>query len=171
MTPRGLTVAAYARSKGLAQPTVRRLLIRAGLVAAKGKHGHIDPAQADAVLAASKPVRYKAVVQPTDTIISYNEAERRNKLAKAIQEELKLQQIQGTLVLRSAVEREVFDAVRRSRDAIQNIPARISGILAAEQEQAKIFIILTQEIQQALEGLAALEKLSQTKKKKRRPLS
>ena len=53
-----------------------------------------------------------------------------------------------------AVEKKLYELQQRNRDAIANIPARVSGILAAENDQAVVFRLLTQEIVQAMEGLA-----------------
>jgi hypothetical protein len=47
-----------------------------------------------------------------------------------------------------------FKVGRRVRDGIFIVPARISGILAAESDQAGVFRLRTQEIVQAMEGLA-----------------
>ena len=47
-----------------------------------------------------------------------------------------------------------FKVGRRVRDGILNVPPRISGILAAESDQAVVFRLRTQEIVQAMEGLA-----------------
>lgn len=58
------------------------------------------------------------------------------------------------LVLRSAVEQKVFELQRRNRDAILNIPARLSCILAAENDQEVVFQLLTQELTQAMQKLS-----------------
>jgi hypothetical protein len=39
-------------------------------------------------------------------------------------------------------------------DVMMNVPGRLSGILAAETDRAAVFRLLTQEIVQAMEGLA-----------------
>lgn len=82
-----------------------------------------------------------------------NERARLTKLQGDIVE-LKLREKTGGLVLREAVEREVFRLFRQARNAMQNIPPRVSGIVAAETDQGNVFAMLTQEIQQALEGLS-----------------
>lgn len=82
-------------------------------------------------------------------------AQSRHTTAKARQEELKLQRIEGTLVERAAVERAQFTAGRQVRERFKNLPARMSGILAAESDQAKVFALLTKEIQSCLEGLTS----------------
>jgi hypothetical protein len=56
-------------------------------------------------------------------------------------------------VLRSEVEKMTFELNRPAREAMANIPACISGILAATTDQAEVFRLLTQEIVQAMEVL------------------
>jgi len=72
--------------------------------------------------------------------------------AQADLRELELRKRTGEVVLRSAVEKQTFELNRQARDAMLNVPARISGILAAESDQAVVFRLLTQEIVQAMEG-------------------
>jgi hypothetical protein len=67
--------------------------------------------------------------------------------------ELDLRQRSGELVLREAVERGFFSLARSVRDSLQNLPPRVSGLCAAERNQGKIFVLLTREIDQCLEGL------------------
>lgn len=83
--------------------------------------------------------------------------EERERLLKAQADmgELKVRQRTGELVLRSAVAKQTFDAVRQARDRIQNIPDRVAGILAAETDQRTIHTVLTTEIHQALEDLSS----------------
>jgi hypothetical protein len=57
-------------------------------------------------------------------------------------------------VLRSEVEKITFELNRHARDARVYIPACVSGILAATSDQSELFRLLTQEIEQAMEGLA-----------------
>lgn len=141
------SIASYAKTKGLTRNTVRRKLRQAGLT------GPIDPVEADRVLAERTPARYKNIPDGTEGL-SYNEWEKRHKAAKARQEELKLQQIEGTLVLRSAVGKATFELGRRVRDRLENLPARLSGIFTAETNQAQLFALFSTEIQACLEGLA-----------------
>lgn len=68
--------------------------------------------------------------------------------------QLQVKERTGELVEKAEVEREQFTLYRRVRDGLQNIPSRVSGIVAAELDQAKIFQILTKEIHQTLTALA-----------------
>lgn len=142
------SITSYAKAKGLNRNTVRRKLRQAGI------DGPIDSVEADRLLEARTPARYKTTDAETEGL-SYNEWEKRHKAAKARQEEIKLQQIEGTLVLRSEVEKAVFAQHRRVRDGLQNVAARISGLVAAETNQEQCFSIITRELTQILSELSA----------------
>lgn len=149
----GLTIKAYAKLRGQPPAIISRKLKQAGL------KPPIDPAEADRLLDAATSVqltradgsRKKITVRGAE--VSYNEAERRLRLAQAEQQELKLAKIKGTLVSREAAEREAFMMGRRVRDSLENLPARLSGLFAAESDQGRIFVLFSQEIQQCLESL------------------
>lgn len=147
-----LTLKAYAKLRGQPESIIRRKLTQAGLT------GPIDPAVANPLLDAGESHQQKkrtpwATITAKGADVSYNEAERRLRLAQAEQQELKLSKLKGTLVLREAVEREAFAMGRRVRDSIENLPARLSGLFAAESDQGRIFILFSKEIQQCLESL------------------
>jgi hypothetical protein len=67
---------------------------------------------------------------------------------------LELDQKTGRLVDAEQIKIAAFNKGRAVRDAILNIPDRISPILAAESDQITIGQIMTTELKQALEGLA-----------------
>jgi len=83
------------------------------------------------------------------------EEQRRRTAAMAEREELRNRKLKGELVSRADIEAQWFKVGRQTRDALQNIPARIAGLVAAEKKQTKCFEILEREIRQALEGLAS----------------
>ena len=56
----------------------------------------------------------------------------------------------GSLVEISQVQKDAFDTARKVRDAMLNIPDRISSILAGEKKEAKVRKLLTAEIKNAL---------------------
>jgi len=68
--------------------------------------------------------------------------------------ELDLSERAGTLVKKDAVRQQTFIEARRTRDGVLNVPARISGLLAAESNQHVIHTLLTKELMQTLEGLS-----------------
>jgi phage terminase Nu1 subunit (DNA packaging protein) len=101
--------------------------------------------------------RWRLATMPTKSpvgALSYSEARARKETALAGLRELQLKQKTGELVLRSAVEQAVFTSTRQARDKLQNIPSRVSGILAAEPNQQTIHAILAKEIHQSLESLS-----------------
>lgn len=92
--------------------------------------------------------------EPKGQVTLY-EAQRRRTLAQAHREELRTRELEGSLVEQAAVKKAYFEIGRRVRDGLSNLPARVSGIFAAESDQHVIHTLLTKEIQQALEGLTA----------------
>lgn len=78
----------------------------------------------------------------------------KDKYYSAALKKQKLDMQAGTLVLKADVEKEAFDCARQIRDAMLNIPNRVSAILAAEKEESVIDKILTTEIIQALQTFA-----------------
>jgi len=69
--------------------------------------------------------------------------------------ELAYKKEQGELAVLKDVERDVFNMARRVRDAILNIPDRISPELASTTDTHQVNVKLTRELIQALEELAA----------------
>src|SRR4030067_1080931 len=67
---------------------------------------------------------------------------------------LELEKEKGNLIPTAEVQKAAFERHRKVRDAIENIPSRISDILAAETDGYKIKEMLSQEIYQVLEGLS-----------------
>jgi hypothetical protein len=61
----------------------------------------------------------------------------------------------GALVPAKDVTTAAFEKARTVRDQLLNIPSRVSPILAAETNAAKVHEILDKEIRQALEVLSA----------------
>ena len=59
--------------------------------------------------------------------------------------EIKLRRIAGELVPVDQVKKDWFQAGRTIRDALLNLPSRLSGVFAAEARQDKIFELFTKE--------------------------
>lgn len=87
-------------------------------------------------------------------VVSYAASRARKEAALAGLRELQLQQRRGELVELIVVQNDFFRFARNARDRMQNLPARLSGILAASSDQEEIFQLLTREIDQALEEVA-----------------
>jgi len=84
-----------------------------------------------------------------------NLQEEQARLAKSRREKIDLEiEVQrGTLIAKAIVENSAFKIGRTIRDAIMNIPDRVSGVLAAESSQENVHQILSKENREALESL------------------
>lgn len=79
------------------------------------------------------------------------------KEGQAIENQIKqieLEKARGELLTKTDVEKAAFERGQRTKQAMENIPARISALLAAERDQLKVREILGTEISQALEELS-----------------
>ena len=74
---------------------------------------------------------------------------------KALLCELEYKERSGELIYSKDVKEAAFESGRLVRDQLLNIPARVSPIIAAERDAKKVNEILTQEIRQCLETIAA----------------
>lgn len=68
--------------------------------------------------------------------------------------QFKLAILKGEYVLRTTADKHLFESGRQVRDAMQAIPDRVAGILAAETDQHKCHAAMTLEIERAMEGLS-----------------
>ena len=67
---------------------------------------------------------------------------------------IRLQKIAGELVPVDRVQKDWFEATRRVRDGMLNLPSRLSGVFAAESNQEKIFESFTKELHEVLTELS-----------------
>lgn len=175
-----ITQAEWARRRGFSRQYVRRL-VQKGLV--RLIDGKVDPAQANAALnAIREPARAVRRATPrgaeTDSQSTINasrhapsspdpvslpqggdlptlllktriksEAERGKLL------ELKAKVEAGKYVDADEVKVAAFNKGRVTRDNLLNIPDRLSGMLAAENDAAKVHALLSAEMRQALNAL------------------
>ena len=87
--------------------------------------------------------------------ITIAEAERQEKVYKAKLAQIKYKEQASLLVKADQVKRESFEMGRNTRDAIMNVPARISHELAAETSPHQLEIKLTKELAKALESVVS----------------
>jgi len=86
--------------------------------------------------------------------MDYSEAVRREKAAKALEAELKLAELEKSLVRKDVVYRQLFDAGQMLRDAILGVPARIKrDVIAAGNDEFEVERIITDELTNALRAL------------------
>ena len=86
-------------------------------------------------------------------IPSFNESRAKSEHFRAELARLDLEVKEDQLVEVSRVQREAFSAARAVRDALGNIPDRVSNQMAAETDPVIIHRTLTEEIRKALETL------------------
>ena len=86
-------------------------------------------------------------------IPSFNESRAKSEHFRAELARLDLEVMEQQLVEVARVQREAFTAARAVRDALGNIPDRVSNQLAAESDPVVIHQTLTEEIRKALETL------------------
>jgi hypothetical protein len=164
-----ITQAEYARRRGVDPTSVRD--------AVKGKRitlidGKIDPVVADAQWQANTrqrvsindeigPLRTQAAAAPAPAsappagsfgyVPDYQESRARREAAEAELAELKLAEEQGDLIRTDAVRSSYSRRAAGLREAIMQIPARLSPVLAAESDPAKIHDHLQAELRLVLE--------------------
>jgi hypothetical protein len=149
-------------------------LIPKSAVIREGRRLFIDQAKADKALGAitsrkeilgrAEP-KVKKTAEPTDqekvktaarggtSGLSFHEARTVKERYKAALLKIEFDEKMGALVDAEKVKLTAYNTARQVRDALLNIPTRISAILAAESDQNRVAEILTGEIRQALEAL------------------
>lgn len=85
---------------------------------------------------------------------SFHDARADRERAEAALRQLELAKQLGQVVLADDVTRAAHTAARAARDALLSIPDRVAGLVAAETDVARVHAILTNELRQALNGLA-----------------
>jgi phage terminase Nu1 subunit (DNA packaging protein) len=101
-------------------------------------------------LASSSPTRKNSSDLEIPT---FNESRAKSEHFRAELARLDLEVKEDQLVEVSRVQREAFTSARSVRDALGNIPDRVSNQLAAESDPVVIHQTLTEEIRKALETL------------------
>jgi len=86
-------------------------------------------------------------------IPNFNESRAKSEHFRSELARLDLETKEEQLVEAARVELEAFSAARAVRDALGNIPDRVSNQLAAETDPVAIHQLLTKEIRRALETL------------------
>lgn len=82
--------------------------------------------------------------------IDYVTARALNEQYKAAVKKLEYEERTGKLISADKVRETAFDVARRVRDAMLNIPDRVSALIAAESNEIKVRELLTKEIRQSL---------------------
>jgi len=175
--PPTVSLREFGRQHGVSGEAVRKAiasgrLSRSVVYDAKGRPT-VDPAIAASEWAAqTHPTRggkrVAAIEEPIESPIAQDDTPRPSPSgaaatfaqSRAIKEaylarlaKLEFEEKSGVLVKADAVKNEAFKVARLVRDAMLNIPDRVSSELAADTEAFVVHRKLTLEIRKALEGL------------------
>ena len=102
----------------------------------------------------AKELKAKVEQLPDDAIPDLNESRARREHYQAELAKLEVDHRRNELVAADGVKKEAFNVAKTVREALINIPDRVANLLAAETDATAIHMALTDEITQALEGLA-----------------
>jgi hypothetical protein len=160
-----ITPAEYARRRGVSRSAVSKAIKARRIVLIDGL---IDPAIADvqwarnsarprggrvsakAMLPAPPPVGASPGAEPLQLL----ESRSRREAALAELAELELATKRATLVEAAAVERVLAGRIVSVRESLDTLADRITPLLAAEQDPAKVYSLLRAEIRHALAQLS-----------------
>jgi hypothetical protein len=96
---------------------------------------------------------------PTEPVpgMTYTQARALREVYDAQRRKLELQLRHGELITRADVEKEAARLYRQIRDAILNVPARLSGQLVGQTDEATIHGLLEGELRRALDAFVGEE--------------
>ncbi|MDZ7804318.1 hypothetical protein [Thiohalophilus sp.] len=152
-----MSQAEFARHRGVAKATVTEYKRKGFLVLTDD--GRIDVEKTERVLAASLDTRggnrnRGSDEQPAATDASYMAAKTREMEAKAARQEMETRQRAGELVAREDVQVTAFTLARNAQEAVMAVADRLSPLLAAETDSAKVHEMLSAELRQVCQDLA-----------------
>jgi hypothetical protein len=139
----GVSIHSYARHRGVSHTAVQKA-IAAGRITTL-RDGSIDPAVADA-----EWERNTLYPQAGSGSAEFSRARTVHEQYRARLAKLAYEEKVGTLVSKAEVQTAAFNEYRRFRDRMLGIPDRVSAILAAESDAAKVYETLAIEIRKAL---------------------
>jgi hypothetical protein len=153
-----MSFSAFAKLIGVSPARVTQLKPRLQ-DAIVGKKIHAEKAQEilDATLDKSKDhrPRFKKADKPVRKKKTYNDWKELEAEFSAKREKIAFEKESGALVDAAEVEMAAFNRARIFRDAMLNIPHKISQKVAAERDEFKVMSIMTDAIRKALEAEAA----------------
>jgi hypothetical protein len=93
---------------------------------------------------------------PDSRNATYMQAKTAREVYDAKMAQLEYEQASGKLIEVAAVKNQVAAVLSSLREALMQIPARMSPVVAAESDAGKVHEMLTAELHQALEQFTAL---------------
>lgn len=120
----------------------------------RGVHAVSAPAKTQEAPRTKESIARQVALTPDDQVPDLQTSRERREHYQAELAKLAVDEKRGELVAVEAVKKEAYASGRVVRDALLNIPDRVAHQLAGEVDPAAIHQMLSQEIVQALEGLA-----------------
>ena len=173
-----MTVTEYAAHRGVSQPLISRwksagrlvldstgrILVRAtdlvldnDMHPTKGGRSGSRAASDPATPSAPPPDRFEPGHGGTPDDLSLANAARLEKVEKVRLLRMEIEEKGGALVARADVERAAFDLARRGQEALMGIADRLAPQLAAESDQHRVHVMLSEELRRVCEQIACLE--------------
>lgn len=162
-----ISIRAYAAKKGISDTAVRKA-IKSGRITLT-KNGKINPTIADRQWEANTdPAQVYAIKKddtssetqpstPTGGIgISYQQSRAIREAYEARLKKLEFDERTGKLISTETVQREAFNAARKTRDMVLNVPDKVIPLLVGKTDIHEMKEILRKELLRTLENLANL---------------
>lgn len=163
-----ISIRAYAARKGVSDTAVRKA-IKTGRVTLT-KNGKINPAIADRQWEANTdPAQVYAVKEDNAAArettssgstggigVSYQQSRAIREAYEARLKKLEFDERTGKLISTETVQREAFNAARKTRDMVLNIPDKVIPLLVGKTDIHEMKEILRKELLRTLENLANL---------------
>jgi len=152
-----LSLRAYSRHRAVALSAVQRA-IESGRISTL-PDGRVNSEVADREWEENTRLGAPSILKPAqntknrtrDGAPQYAESRAERERYVALLVKLQYEERAGELVNKHEVQTEIFKAFREFRDNMQNIPARVAAVVAAESDPAKVHEILAAEIRSALQ--------------------
>lgn len=135
-----LTQTAYAKHRGVAQPTVSNA-VRTGRIPTH--NGRIDPVEADEAWAENTRTKAHLAGADSGTLLDARVA---YETARARLTELTYEERRADLVSRAEVEKVAFETARRARELLLTLPDRILPVLDGLTDAGDRYAALTAEV-------------------------
>ena len=166
-----ISIRAYATRKGISDTAVRKA-IKSGRITLT-KNGKINPALADRQWEANTdPAQVYAIKEDSPARaassetassassggigVSYQQSRAIREAYEARLKKLEFDERTGKLISTETVQREAFNAARKTRDMILNVPDKVIPLLIGKTDIHEMKEILRKELLRTLENLANL---------------
>lgn len=162
-----ISIRAYAAQKGISDTAVRKA-IKTGRVTLT-KNGKInptiadrqwkantDPAQVYAIKEENAPSENQTASAAGGIGVSYQQSRAIREAYEARLKKLDFDERTGKLLSTEMVQREAFNAARKTRDMVLNVPDKVIPLLVGKTDIHEMKEILRKELLRTLENLANL---------------